>query len=400
MAIRNTLLGLGVLGLVAATGLAQERVAETPKEAVKEAPKGDPAEAPALRLLAKKHITNELRTSVEKGAKRLSELQDNKGAFSKGQGGGMAIAMTGLAGLALLASGSTPDKGPYQTHIQKAIDYLISCQDPNTGYITGNNDGSRIHGHGYATLFLAQCYGAQPTNARLKGVLNKAVEIIQKGQTADGGWGYVPDDLTWDERSTLWCCVQALRAASDAGITVQKKYIQKAVKYLYDTAVMTPYRTPDGTDHKGYTFMYSKSSGYSSNSYAITAAAISSMNGLGIYAEGATWKEQDVGKVYKGGLGWLKYRLEDFMDRMKAGASALDTGHFHYAHFYAVQCMWNAPEEHYFDDYFPRLRDYFIKEQDATNNSWNHNGYGEVYATSFTLLTLLVPMQYLPLFNK
>ncbi len=401
MAIRRMLLALSATALVAAAGFAQDKPAETPKPAKEEA-KSDAAEAPALKAFAKKHITEDMRTAINKGLKRLAELQDNNGAFSKGMNHNVAVAVTALSGLAMLASGSTPEKGPYQAQIQKAIDYLISCWDKNSGYIAAidKGDGSRIHGHGYATLFLAQCYGTQPNNAKLREVLNRAIDRIQKGQTADGGWGYIPDDLTWDEGSTTVCCVQALRAASDSGITVQKKYIQKAVKYLYDTAVPTNYRTPDGTEHKGFTFMYSKSSGWSSQSYAITAAAISSMNGLGVYAEGATWKEQDVGKVYKGGLDWLKNRLDDFLERTKAGAHALDTSHFHYAHFYAVQCMWNAPDEHYFDDYFPRLREYLLKEQDTESSGWKHQLYGDAYSTSFALLILQVPLQYLPLFNK
>ena len=100
-------------------------------------------------------------------------------------------------------------------------------------------------------------YGSQPNNKELKNALNKAVQIIQKGPTGLGGWGYVPDDLTWDEGSTTVCCLQALRAASDAGIVVEKKYIQKAIDYLYKSADVRPF-TVDGVELKGYTFKYSQ----------------------------------------------------------------------------------------------------------------------------------------------
>jgi hypothetical protein len=399
--MRRVLLAAAILAAFFSASVAQDKPTDKPKDDGKGV---DPCEAPAVRTLSKKHITPELKTAVEGGLKRLASLQDaNTGKFAMGGGGGITIAVTALSGLALMASGSTPEKGPYSTHIQKAIDYLLSCQDPNTGYITGAQDGSRIHGHGYATLLLAQAYGAQPNNRKLKDALNKAVEIIQKGQTSFnpdyGGWGYIPDDLTWDEGSTTVCCLQALRAASDAGIVVKRETMQKAISYLYHSADMRPF-TVDGVEMKGYTFKYSLTSNWNPDSYALCAAAICCMNAIGVYAEGATWKEHDVGKVYKGGLDWLRYKLDDFHARKRQGQGALDVGHFHYAHFYAAQAMWNAPDEAYFDEYFPKIREVLLEDQDSTNKGWTSGSYGEAYSTAYTLLILQVPYQMLPLYAK
>ncbi|MDH5641877.1 MAG: hypothetical protein OEY28_11340, partial [Nitrospira sp.] len=307
-----------------------------------------------------------------------------------------------LSGLALLASGSNAETGPYSANINKAVEYLLSIQDPNTGYFTTGTDGSRIHGHGYATLFLAQVYGSQQSNKKLKKSLKHAVSCIEKGQTKDGGWGYVPDDLTWDEGSTTVCCMQALRAASDAGIHVQGKTIQLAIDYMYSTAVATPFEH-DGIEYKGYTFKYSRDSSWSSESYAICAAAISTLNGIGIYAEGATWEEKEIGKVYRGGLDWLRYKFEEFIKRRQEGQSSLDTHHFYYAHFYACQAMWNAPEDDSFDAYFPRMRDLLLDEHKrsaTTGGGWPAQSYGEAYTTAFALLILQVPYQMLPFFSK
>ena len=387
---------------------AAEGAKETAKEAAEEgAKKGDgkkvdAAEAPAIKILNKAHITPKMRSAVKKGLKRLAALQDANGAFTKGGGRNVASAVTSLAGLALLASGSTPDKGPYSKQITKAIDYLLGTQDPNNGYFSSANDGSRIHGHGYATLFLAQVYGAQNSNKRLKKALQAAVERIQKGQTSFGGWGYVPDDLTWDEGSTTVCVIQALRAASDAGIVVANKTIQRAIKYLYDTADARPFMV-DGVEYKGYTFQYSLASNWNSDSYAICAAAISTMNGIGIYAEGATWKEHDIGKVYKGGLDWLRHKFDNFISRRKKGQSSLDTSHFYYANFYAVQAMWHGPEDYYFDEYFPKMRDLLVEEHEKNatgSGGWPSQSYGEAYTTALALLILQVPYQLLPLYAK
>ncbi|MBX3474092.1 MAG: terpene cyclase/mutase family protein [Planctomycetes bacterium] len=365
----------------------------------------DASEAPALRILNKKHVNEDLKTAVRKGVKRLAELQDANGAFTRSGGQNIAIAITGLAGLALVASGSTPDKGPHATNVRKAMEYLLSCQDRNTGYITGANDGSRIHGHGYATLFLTQILGSlqnQAERTKLEKAIQDAVKCIENGQTKFGGWGYVPDDLTWDEGSTTVCCIQALRAASDAGINVKMKTIQMAIKYMYDTADQRRF-THEGNDYTGYTFRYSLSSGWNSDSYALCAAGIATLNGIGVYSEGATWKEHEIGKVYKGGLLWLRYKLDDFNGRRKAGQGSLDVSHFYYAHFYACQAMWNAPEDVYFDEYFPKLRDMLVEEQKrnpANNGGWASQSYGEAYTSAYALLILLVPYQVLPLYSK
>jgi hypothetical protein len=365
----------------------------------------DASDASALRMLNKNYITEDLKASVDKGLKYLAGLQDANGAFTKRGGQNVAIAVTSMSGLALLASGSTPDKGKYSVNIRKAMDYLLGCQDQNSGFFTGSNDGSRIHGHGYATLFLAQLYGSvqnENDKARLKQALQRAVKCISKGQTQFGGWGYMPTDLTWDEGSTTVCCIQALRAASDAGITVEIKTIQDAIQYMYKIAEKRNFMH-DGETHVGYTFKYSLSSGWNSNSYALCAAAVTTLNGIGVYSEGATWKEHDIGKVYKGGLRWLRYKFDDFIGRRKSGQGSLDVSHFYYAHFYACQAMWNAPDEVYFDEYYPKMRDLLIEEQKrnpANKGGWPSRSYGEAYTTAYALMILQVPYQLLPLYAK
>lgn len=366
----------------------------------------DPSEAPALRILNKNYVTEDLKASIKKGLKRLSEMQDANGSFTRGGGQGIQIAVTSMAGLALAASGSTPEKGPYATHLRKAMDYLLATQDVNTGFFAGTNDGSRIHGHGYATLFLAQIYGSLSNDAdkkRLERSLEAAVKCISLGQTKDGGWGYMPNDLTWDEGSTTVCCIQALRAASDAGIKVEPKTIQMAIQYMRDIADRRTFMH-NGEEVVGYTFKYSLSSGGNSDSYALCAAAVTTLNGVGVYTEGATWNEHDIGRVYHGGLRWLRFKFDDFIARRKSGQGALDTNHFYYAHFYACQAMWNAPEEVYFDEYFPKVRELLIDEQKrnpANNGGWQSaNSYGEAYTTAFSLCILQVPYQLLPLYAK
>ena len=82
---------------------------------------------------------------------------------------------------------------------------------------------------------------------------------------------------------------------------------------------------------------------------------------------------------------------------------ALDVSHFYYAHFYACQALWNAPDEVYFDEYFPKMRDMLVEEQKrnpANNGGWASQSYGEAYTTAYALLILQVPYQILPLYTR
>jgi hypothetical protein len=365
----------------------------------------DAADVGALRTLNKNYVNTDLKESVRKGLKRLADLQSPNGSFTKEGGSNVGIAITGLAGLALLASGSTAESGPYSANVLSAMTWLLSKQDLNSGYFTDATDSSRIHGHGYATLFLAQLYGTVKNVERKKLIersVQAAAKCISEGQTPFGGWGYVPTDLTWDEGSTTVCCIQALRAASDAGIKVEKETIQEAVNYMYKISEKRTFLHA-GEEHTGYTFKYSLSSGWNSDSYALCAASIATLNGIGVYAEGATWKEMEIGKIYSGGLTWLRYKFDDFVNRRKSGQGALDVSHFYYGHFYACQAMWHAPEEVYFDEYFPKMRDLLIDEQKrnpANTGGWASQSYGEAYTTAYALLILQVPMQLLPMYAK
>lgn len=354
-------------------------------------------DGPVAKRSYKRFITNDLKKSVSKGLKRLAAMQDNAGSFTKDRRGGAQIAITSLAGMAFLANGSNLNKGPYMANVSKIVDFLLTQQDRNNGYISGKSDGSRIHGHGYATTFLAQAFGSDPTNNRIKKALEIAITCIEKGQTRWGGWGYVPDDLTWDEGSTTVCCIQALRAAADAGINVNRGTIQKAVKYMMDSAEVTPY-SHEGKSYRGYTFKYSLSNHSSSKSFSLASAGVAVLNGLGVYAKGATWDEHEVGKIYKGSLGWVYAKFVSY--KVTATTSTTKWGHFHYTNFYTVQAMWNAPDEAYFEYYFPKIRDLLINQQKQMRSGGWRGSNGEAYGTAFALLVLQVPYQMLPLYAK
>ena len=139
--------------------------------------------------------------------------------------------MVALSGMAWLASGSTPERGPYGQQVSRATDYLLD-HTTDSGFITVEDAESHgpMYGHGFATLFLAEVYGMSPRDD-LRDKLQKAIELIVRTQNAEGGWRYQPRKEDADISVTI-CQVMALRAARNAGLTVPKETIDHCVDYV------------------------------------------------------------------------------------------------------------------------------------------------------------------------
>ena len=88
---------------------------------------------------------------VAAGLRWLAAQQERDGSWGTRD----KLALTGMAGLALLASGSTPQRGPYAHEIRSAIRFVLGCQgtdqDPRGWAFAHPTSGySAIHNHGYA----------------------------------------------------------------------------------------------------------------------------------------------------------------------------------------------------------------------------------------------------------
>ena len=144
--------------------------------------------------------------AVSKGLNALVALQNHDtGLFAD------SVGITALSGLALLAGGFTPTRGGevYQASCHKALNALIENQDPVTGYLANNSFG-RYYDHGFATLFIAECYGMSP-DPRLRRSLEAAIQNIQQAQNHEGGWRYQANPVRADISVTI-CQIKALRA--------------------------------------------------------------------------------------------------------------------------------------------------------------------------------------------
>ena len=103
---------------------------------------GRSVEGAAQKEVLPKHITPETLKAVIKGLDYLAVKQSDDGSWVMGGGEGYPVAMTALAGTAMLAHGNSPTRGKYAKNVQGAVEYLVRCATP-TGLLTGPSQDGR-----------------------------------------------------------------------------------------------------------------------------------------------------------------------------------------------------------------------------------------------------------------
>jgi hypothetical protein len=171
--------------------------------------------------------------AIERGLTGLRQQIGPGGAVGSGQ----RTALTALATLAHLANGITPSDEQHGTWLTKAIDFVVSSQDED-GYF-GRGDGSRMYGHGIATLMLAQAMGEcgdDAREARVRSALMRAVALTLRAQQIPkrppyrGGWRYQPNDTSSDLSLSGWQLL-SLHACRQIGMAIPEQAIADGSAY-------------------------------------------------------------------------------------------------------------------------------------------------------------------------
>lgn len=320
------------------------------------------AEAPPA---SPRHLTPEARRAIERGLKFLASKQQGDGSWTA-SGKEFPTAVTSLAGLALLAAGSTPGQGEYHAQVERAVEYVLSSVRAN-GLIASASEQRPMYGHGFAMLFLAQALGMNPdpkTEERIREALRRAIDLTAACQSRDGGWYYEPNHLQ-DEGSVTITQVQALRACHNAGVPVPKGVIENAIGYIEKS---------QGSDG-GLRYQANREG---PSRLSITAAGVATLFNAGAYDH----------PVAKAGMRYLRENLKPD-DKTQ--------GHYFYCHLYAAQAYYQAGDADW-DRYFPAVRDEILRMQDP-DGAWS-SYVGNSYATATALLILEIPYQYLPVFER
>lgn len=306
--------------------------------------------------------------AIEKGLKYLALNQQEDGTFS-GRGYGRNAAVVALSGMAWLASGSTPGRGPYGEQVGRVADYLLEHCD-ESGFISV--EGAMSHGpmyeHGFATLFLAEVYGMSPRDD-VREKLVKAIDLIVRTQNNEGGWRYQPRRADADISVTI-CQIMALRAARNAGIKVPSETVDKCVEYVKKC------QNADG----GFRYMLQ---GGGESAFPRSAAGVVALHSAGVYE----------GNEIERGLAYL----DQFLPQGDRRGRMSQDGHFFYGHYYAVQAMWQAGGERW-NRWYPAIRDQLVKQQQA-DGSWI-DPVGVEYGTAMATIILQMPDNSVPIFQR
>lgn len=306
--------------------------------------------------------------ATNKGLAWIAKQQSRTGGWGNKS---YPVAVSALAGTALISSGSTTTQGPYAKQIRLAVDYLLSKTRANGLIGDPKRDQRYTYGHGFSMLFLSQVLGEEEDIDRrteLIEVLKRAVTFSVAAQTKAGGWGYVSSkSSTFDEGSTTITQVQGLRGCRNAGLAIPKEAIDSAIKYIYDC------QNADG----GISYSF-KSRG--SSRPAITAAALAALYNAGDY-------ESD-----KIPLMWdyCKARLHKLNER--------SYGHWHYTYLYYSQVVYRqgATEwQPYRDKLYKRLAN-----EQLASGSWDGKSVGDIYTTAMNLIILQLDNGYLPIYQR
>lgn len=372
------------LALLAGTGLAEDRA-----RLQQPTPGGAPLEQ---RTSASERENEVARAALQRALACLAGAQrDGEGALPCSDARiGASVAVTALSALAWMAGGNTPGRGPQGSALAAAIDWLAAhadLSDPSmpSGYISSSSDlVSRMHGHGFATLALAEAWCMSPATARgkkLGAALEAAVRCIERSQGVEGGWWYQPQKGLSHEGSITIAAVQALRAARNVGLKVDPLVIARATDYVARS------QKPDGS------FRYALGDEHSS--VALTAAAISTLNAAGNYDN----------KIIRNGYDYL---VRELAVRAKDGvwgaeaADPKDGQHVScpfYERIYLAQAFWQAQDRSLFITWYGRERERVLALQEG-DGSWKDERYGKCYATAMNALFLALPEGLLPIFQR
>lgn len=312
----------------------------------------------------------DVQRAVDRGLEWLAAQQSRMGHWNAGYQR-YPTAMTALAGIALLAEGSTTTQGKYSANIRRAVDYLTERSRANGLIGDPLRDDRYTYGHGFSMLFLSQVLGEEEDEDRrqqLIDVLARAVVFSGRAQTTAGGWGYVSakDGHDFDEGSTTITQVQGLRGCRNAGIPVPKEIIDKAVTYIQKC-----------TGNDGGVQYNSKGGG---GRPAITAAALACLFNAGEYDN--------------------KYvpKLLDYCCRHLDNISNQSFGHWHYAHYYYAQVLYREGGKKW-EDYRKRIFQQIVADA-GPDGSWNQGYIGTVYTTAINLTILQLPKAALPIYQR
>lgn len=341
--------------------------------------------------------------AVDRALRWLASQQQSNGSFPTLDAGQPGV--TSLCVMAFIAHGHLPGEGEYGKRLERATDFVLSCQKDNgllaivapdgpqiTRAVNHDMGVSAIYNHGISSLMLSEMYGMSGPEraARIEKVVNRSISATLKMQHWPkdmqedvGGWRYIDD---FDERDsdlsiTGWQ-LMFLRSARNAGFEVPKRSIDAAVQY-----VRNAYNPRYGA------FGYSTDPG-DTRSRGMAGAGILALAHAGYHnspeaRNSAAWLEQ--------------YDFDAYNQLIPFGQSWFHD-RYHYGVFNCCQAMYQLGGRHW-EQFYPRVVRTLVENQQP-DGSWEaeshfHDGqFGNAYTTALMVMALGAPNQLLPVFQR
>lgn len=314
-----------------------------------------PASAQGDDIAGPAYFDRRTQATIDRGLAGLAKMQATDGHWGEKN----PVAITALSIIAFMVDGHLPGEGTYGDEIDRGIDYLLKATD-QAGYM-----GSSMYAHGLATLAMSEVWGMTDRDDQVKDVLKGAINVILHAQNEEGGWRYWPRPQDADISVTAMQLV-ALASAKQAGVLVPDQTIDRAIRYItmcHDPAT------------GGFNYQPRP---YSAPAFGRTAAAATALMMAGEY---------DAEPVKAG----VKYMLAESEQKFRK------TGHYSYAHYYAIQVMYRAGTEE-FTQWYPKIRDALLAKMNQ--ESGMRGGRGRAYRTAMSLIVLGAPNHFVPAYQR
>jgi hypothetical protein len=332
---------------------------------------------------------------IERALAWLASQQQEDGSFPSRDEGQPAI--TSLAVMAFFSAGHQPGEGRYGDTLNKGIDFVLTCQQPNGLFSFLEPQRSHVHqgashaatyNHAIAGLMLCEAYGqvSRERTVKIDQAIKTALQLTanwQKQAKVDprdqGGWRYLyrPGNSSSDLSVTGWH-LMFLRSAKNAQFDVPPEQVEAAVRYV--AGLFQPARGEFYYGHIGANDRYA------------------SRGMMGVGALSLSLAGQHNTEMARRAGDWILARPFDEYHR-----TTHHYDRFHYSAYYCSNAMAQLGGEHW-RRFFPVLAKTLLEAQSSdgywTAESGEDGMYGPAYPTALSVLTLTPAYQLLPIYQR
>jgi len=322
-------------------------------------PTDAPKEGDALEL------TEAADRAMERGLQHLLSTQNPDGSWSNPEGD-FKMAGTSLGLMAFMVKGHFPGFGRHAAALDRAKDFLLKHdKESPTGY------AGAMYEHGLYTLALSELWGMtanKEDNKKIQVALERAVQVILRAQSPLGGWRYHARPDCGQDTSVTAMVFVSLASARQAGVLVPTETIDRVVGYLRDQV------WNEQTGGFGY-------QGNTGTTLACTAG--------GAYAAQLCGMRDTE---------WVQASIR-YLENSPKIFNPEELGYYFYTHYYAIQAMVQAGEEHY-AKWYPQIRDALVSIQQPDGSWLEGKSKSYPHPTPMAIIILGTPHRYIPIYQE